>query len=644
MRFDDWKDRVRYQFDSVMARGPVGLIVWLALVALAGIGTISLAVSLFDLDPHRRTFGQILWASTLQTLDAGDLASESGGGGIGFQIAFLLVTLAGLFVVSTLIGVLTAALECQCERLRKGRSRVVESGHTVILGWSSQVFTVISELVKANENQRRARVVILAPEDKVEMEDAIHARIPHTLTTRIVCRTGDPVDPTDLSIVSPTAARSVIILTREDGDPDIRTIKTMLALRNLAEKSGGDFRIVAAIKEPRNLHVAQLASEGSAQLLTADYVTACVSAQICRQSGLSLVCTDLLNFEGDEIYFQEQPELIGCSFGDALLRYETSSVIGLARGGDTQINPPMDLLIRPGDEIVAISEDDDTVTLAQAEPVVQRDQIVEDWSCSSESESLLVLGWNHRASRLLRELGNYVPSGSRAMIISERSIDGDDLWAPEPVADASFVYAHARFGRLFCDLCLGNITDNGLLGPLNLPECIDHAIVLSESDWYDVQEADARTLVALMHLREIAERDGDGHPFTIVSEMLDVRNRELAQVTHADDYIVSDELLSLMMAQVSENHRLYHVFSDLLSPEGSEIYLRPAEGYVALGRPVTYATVVASAREQGQVAIGYRLNGESLDARTTFGVHLNPHKSEAVTLCERDRVIVLSES
>ena len=63
--------------------------------------------------------------------------------------------------------------------------------------------------------------------------------------------------------------------------------------------------------------------------------------------------------------------------------------------------------------------------------------------------------------------------------------------------------------------------------------------------------------------------------------MLDVRNRELAEVTQADDFIVSDKLISLMLAQVSENKDLNAVFDDLFDPDGSEIYLKPAADYVA---------------------------------------------------------------
>src|SRR3712207_7555644 len=49
--------------------------------------------------------------------------------------------------------------------------------HTLILGWSPKVFTVLSELVLANENRKKPRIVILAEKDKVEMEDEIRAQI-----------------------------------------------------------------------------------------------------------------------------------------------------------------------------------------------------------------------------------------------------------------------------------------------------------------------------------------------------------------------------------------------------------------------------------------------------------------------------------
>jgi ion channel POLLUX/CASTOR len=87
--------------------------------------------------------------------------------------------------------VITTGMGRKLEELRRGRSTVLEHGHTLILGWSAKIFTVISELSIANENQSRRVIVVLGDEDKVTMEEAIRARVPDTHGTRIVCRTGN---------------------------------------------------------------------------------------------------------------------------------------------------------------------------------------------------------------------------------------------------------------------------------------------------------------------------------------------------------------------------------------------------------------------------------------------------------------------
>ena len=51
----------------------------------------------------------------------------------------------------------------------------------------------------------------------------------------------------------------------------------------------------------------------------------------------------LLDFDGDEIYFQPAPELVGHTFREALLAYPTSTVIGrFTADGTVAVNPPMD--------------------------------------------------------------------------------------------------------------------------------------------------------------------------------------------------------------------------------------------------------------------------------------------------------------
>ena len=115
--------------------------------------------------------------------------------------------------------------------------------------------------------------------------------------------------------------------------------------------------------------------------------------------------------------------------------------------------------------------------------------------------------------------------------------------------------------------------------------------------------------------------------------MIDVRNRELAEVTRADDFVVSNKLVSLMLAQATENENLSAIFDDLLDEQGSEIYMRPAEDYVELGRPVNFYTVTEAARRRGEV--GHRLRAAdaarpATTARNMGGVVVNPSKSETL--------------
>ena len=117
----------------------------------------------------------------------------------------------------------------------------------------------------------------------------------------------------------------------------------------------------------------------------------------------------------------------------------------------------------------------------------------------------------------------------------------------------------------------------------------------------------------------------------------------LAEVARADDFIVSDRLVSLMIAQVAENKHLNAVFGDLLDPEGSEIYLKPAGDYVQLGQAVPFAAVIEAARRRGEIAFGYRIAAHRRGCLGAYGVSVNPAKTATVTFAAADRIVVLAE-
>jgi Trk K+ transport system NAD-binding subunit len=631
-------DRLRYWFDNTMSRGPVALIAWLFLVTVLIIAITAGVVVALGLDPDGRGFLDLAWAGLMRTLDAGTMGGDEGSW--TFLMVMLLITLGGIFIVSTLIGILTTGIEAKLDELRKGRSFVAEHGHTVILGWSPQIFTVLSELIEANQNQRRACIAVLAERDAVEMQDEIAARIPQTRTTRIVVRNGSPIDPADLDLVNPEAARSVIVLAPEVNDPDPHVIKTILALTNTAGRQEGHrYHIVASLRERRNYEVARMVGRDEVQLVLASDLIARVTAQTCRQSGLSVAYTELLDFGGDEIYFKHEPALAGRSFADALRAYEDSAVIGVRRAdGRILLNPPMETALAPDDRIIAISADDDTIRLSGGAPAAVDEAAIRTPQPGVQApERTLILGYNDLAGQIIGELDNYVGPGSSVLVVAGRES------IPEAARSSHELPARA-FQNLSVQYRRGDTSDRGVLDALGVDR-YDHIIVLSDLDGrggaQDPQEADARTLITLLHLRDIQDRLGQD--FSIVSEMLDIRNRELADATRADDFIVSDKLISLLLSQVSENRELGAVFDNLFDPAGAEIYLKPAADYVEPGREVDFYTLLESARRQGQTAIGYRQCASAFDHGASYGVKLNPRKSERFTLATEDRVIVLAE-
>lgn len=630
-----FSQKFRYWFDNLMSRGTPAMIGMLFVLSLAVVfvagAVISIAGFVQEGESGRIPFGEAAWESLMRTLDSGTMGGDTGS---GYRFVMLLVTLGGIFIVSALIGVLNNAIEGQMERLRKGRSQVLETNHTLVLGWSAQVFTVLNELVTANENQRNARIVVLADRDKVEMEDEIRERVELKGRTRIICRSGSPIDPNDLEIASPHDAKSIIVLPPETEDPDTDVIKTVLAITNNPNRRAEPYHIVTQIRHEKNRDVLKLVGEKDRvqAVLTGDLI-ARVVAQTSRQSGLSVVYTELMNFGGDEIYFKHEPSLEGRTFGEALLAFEDSALMGIRNpDGKILLSPAMNTKIEKDDQIFALSADDDTIRVSSDPGLIHVDEAVIRSSAAPRKprpEKALILGWNRSGTTIVHELDNYVPKGSQVTVMADiYNIDKQ-------------IRAHG--GRLKNQKLVvmeGETTDRDLLNKLNVQD-YDHVIVLAYSTM-EPQEADAKTLVTLLHLRDMAEKDET--PFSIVSEMLDLRNRDLAEATQVDDFIVSEHLVSLMMAQLSENADLFDVFADIFDPEGAEIYLKPISDYVTPGGPVNFYTVVEAARQRGETAIGYRIAAELKDAGKTYGVHTNPKKSDKVVFTSEDKLIVIAEN
>ncbi len=618
-----WQARARYRFDLALSRGPMVVIGYLGLVMLAIIVVAALVLWASGIEgvnggePVSNPV-EAFWQALLRVLDSGTFAGDSSWPS---RILGLLITIAGIFLAGSLIGLIANAVDQQIEQLRKGRSTVLEDGHTLVLGWSPRLPTILTELVEANSNQKHAALVVLASTPKDEMEDEIRLRVPDTGTTRVVCRTGDPSRPGDLEMVNVAGARSIIVLAGDEGDAGV--VKAVLAVRSL-DPTFASAHVVAELENAGHARTLRTLTEGRIVTIQADEIIAQVTAQACHQAGLASVFRELLDFDGDEIYFTAIPELVGVAYRDIVLAFDHAAVMGWIRAdGTVELNPPASATFTEGDELITVAEDDDKVEFTG---VLAPPQITVDTARPFEepAQRVLMIGWSPLGTGVIDELDEFLTAGSVIdLVVDPDLVELDDAGHLVPPLEAA----------TNCTITVRTVGG----GPEELlalaGQGYDQAIVLGYRGGLTAGEADARTMLTLLTLDK-AWPSGTGGP-RVVAEMLDRANVAVAQTTGVEDFIVSDELSSLMIAQLSERLELHQVFDELFDADGVFVTLHPAPLYAHEGQPTSFAAVVAAATTRGETALGWRV-------ASSGSVVVNPSKSAEVTLGATDQILVLA--
>jgi voltage-gated potassium channel Kch len=580
-------------------------------------------------DEPAYSFLEALWVGFLHTIPGDTLGGRESSW--GFRFLMLGVMLFNIFFASMVIGALASGMQARLEELKRGRTQVIETGHTVILGWSEQIITVLAELIHAHADRARHCIAILSPLEKTIMEDEIRQKIGDTGRVRIVCRTGSPLEMTNLDIVSINTSKNIVVITPESDNPDAEVLKVVLAILNHPKRRSEPYHVVATVREPGNAEVARVVGKNEVEWIQQGDVISRMIAQTALQPGLSTIYSDLFDYSDSEIYLHNEPTLEGKTFGEALTAAEQVSVIGIRPKGDKPVLcPKMETVLRPGDQFIVIATDDSHIRFGENQPVVQEAAISITPPQTACPTPTLILGWNLRGKSILRELDRYVSPGSPTHIVADHTL-----------ADVGTIEQVKSLENTRVSFQAADTTSRALLDSLSLDQ-FEHVVLLSYPEKLSIQEADARTLITLLHLRDIADRAG--LRFSIVTEMLDLRNRKLAVSARPDDFIISDRMISLLIAQVAETRGMCSIYDDLFNPDGAEIYLRPALQYVKPGEKVNFYTVVEAARRNREVAIGYRQICPDGPVGSRDKTVLNPAKSVELVLGSADQVIVISKS
>ena len=542
------------------------------------------------------------------------------------RIMGFLTWMCTIALTGSVTGFIVGAITRTFDRLRKGKSAIIDNGHTLILGWSNRIYPILKELAVANQNVRKAKVVIFSDQTRDFMEDEIEARATELGKLKVITRTGDVSNPEDLKRTNISNAKSIIVLDADNAG-DANVVSAVLAIK--AVNPNPNIRIIAEVDDANTGEALTTATNGQVITVRSHEIVARVTAQASRRPGLAAVVLDLIDFDGDEIYFASVPALAGKTYADALLAFNEAAVIGYVdEHGVAFVNPAMNTSIPNNAKIIAIAEDDDKVIYTGVKEEIANTPVTATSRAADPAESLLIIGWSSMGRTVLNELSGFLPKGSTVHIVAQsRYVD------PAELADLKFGDIQVTYASV-----TGDIDD---LIAAAKDKHYDEVIVLGYRNAISESEADAQTMLTMLQMNQLFMADGNGvEPTRLVAEILDSRKTELARVAAVDDLVVSDSLAALIIAQISENPALAPVFTDLFDAEGATLNVRDIADYAELGKSVSFGELVATGRNYGESVIGYRAaNSNSSDGST--GVILNPAKTSEFVPVAGDSLVVI---
>ena len=649
--------RIRYSMDNFMSRGSSSIFV--ALLGLFLIGflimvVVRLIANAFVPDETLSSWGEIPWRVYVAVME-GSAAETDGDSNWIAKLTSILAVMVGLILFSSMVAFITSVFEAKLDELRRGRSLVLETDHTLILGFGDRILEVIRELIEANESEPDASIVILAENDKEEMDNIIRDNITDFATTRVITRSGVVTNINNLKKVMAENAKSVIIMNsaaswRPENERNLADALVLKSIMSIIAVCDGEIHppIVCEIHSDRDRHLAENISDGVVKALNEVSVLSRMIAQLAlSRNGLSIVYSDMVGFDGNEFYFYKPDEGWGerLTFGDSLNRFKSSTPMGIHNSkGDIILNPSKEMFVENDDELIIFAEDDSTIFYFKEPVFKSTTSEIPSSSIEPRSHRVALLNWTTKTSIILEKLCSYLPKGSELCTYASTKVSEMDL-------------SKRLLNEKYPDISISmNEIDLNNLESLNdiEPQDFDSILILSPGGT-TIEEMDAYVISMLIRIRQIliSKKDDENNIIDskdwpkLITEVMDSENIDIILNSGVEDFMVSNQFVSQIMAQVSEEPMALDVYDDLFQSEGSELYIKPASYYFDFKDKKTitmpYGECVQAAKLRNEVILGLQIHADQKDKDNMFGIILIPDKNDEFTLSEEDGLIALAE-
>ncbi|KAL5567346.1 hypothetical protein UlMin_030510 [Ulmus minor] len=645
------KKKIAYTVDVCFSVYPYAKLLALLFATMFLIGFGGLALYAVNTN----SFAEALWLSWTFVADSGNHADTEG---IGPRIVSVSISSGGMLIFAMMLGLVSDAISEKVDSLRKGKSEVIERNHILILGWSDKLGSLLKQLAIANKSIGGGVVVVLAERDKEEMELDIAKLEFDFMGTSVICRSGSPLILADLKKVSVSKARAIIVLASDENadQSDARALRVVLSLTGVKEGLRG--HVVVELSDLDNEPLVKLVGGELIETVVAHDVIGRLMIQCALQPGLAQIWEDILGFENAEFYIKRWPQLDGLRFQDVLISFPDAVPCGVkvaSEGGKINLNPDDNYVLKEGDEVLVIAEDDDTYAPGPL-PKVNRGSCPKIFAPPKYPERILFCGWRRDIDDMIMVLEAFLPPVSELWMFNE---------VPEKERERKLTDGGLDIANL-TNIKLVHREGNAVIRRHleNLPlETFDSILILADESLEDsVVHSDSRSLATLLLIRDIQSKrlpDKDtkstswrlsgfshsswiremqqaSHKSIIISEILDSRTRNLVSVSRISDYVLSNELVSMALAMVAEDKQINRVLEELFAEEGNEMYIKPAEFYLFDQEELCFYDIMIRARQRQEIVIGYRLTN------TECAIINPPDKSEPRKWSHDDVFVVIA--
>ena len=87
------------------------------------------------------------------------------------------VTVGGMLIFALMIGIISDYIAEKVDDLKKGKSRIIDTDHTVMLNWNDKSLSIIQQVALANESEGGGTIVVLACNEKEELENTLASAV-----------------------------------------------------------------------------------------------------------------------------------------------------------------------------------------------------------------------------------------------------------------------------------------------------------------------------------------------------------------------------------------------------------------------------------------------------------------------------------